>query len=738
MSIKPLHGGPSRLLTLVCLLLPATPGFVVAEERTAAIEEIFVTARKREEPLQQTPVAVTALTGESLERVFATDITDLHVRAPNVIVSDISGFSSSAAVFIRGIGNADIDSTVDPPVAIFIDGIYIPRPANNSLDLFDVEQIEILRGPQGTLFGRNTTGGAIHYRTKRPTGEFGARGSVTVGEYGRRDIRMAAEAPIVEDKLAAKIAIFSQEYDGYFKNTFTGTSGNRATKDQGGTDSLTIRPTILFTPNDTFDLTIIGEYIRERSEPTAQVPVGEPTQLVPLLYGEPQYERGEDVRTVSYNVPGYINNDIWGITVEANWDVWGGTLTSVSNYRETDSLMNGEVDNSAAPAFEILRDEPHDQISTELRFAKDLTDNLNLITGLYYFEQDYFLRRDTFIDVTNSGNIAHINAITGQEHTNLAFFAQVDYNLTDRLRFTLGGRYTKEDKDFYATLFSGYPNLSQQYDLDEDWSNFGPKVGVDYQFSDNGMVYASYSKGFKSGGFNGRSGTPFAFGPFDEEKVDAYEIGLKADWLDKRLRTNVALFWNDYKGLQRTIIRNLPDPDAPNPQETLTENAADATVKGFELEVVAIPVTGLQLNLAVGYNDAGYEEFFADINGDGTVTDNSDIPLQRAPEWTIGAGLSYDAQLGNMGTAVFTADFSHVAKQNNLASGVPKGEIGSYELLDMSVTWRAPSERYYATFYVKNVTDEVYQASITAVGALFDTNLISAPRRWGLTVGFDL
>ena len=182
----------------------------------------------------------------------------------------------------------------------------------------------------------------------------------------------------------------------------------------------------------------------------------------------------------------------------------------------------------------------------------------------------------------------------------------------------------------------------------------------------------------------------------------------------------------------------MQDPDAPNPQETLTENAADATVKGFELEVVAIPVTGLQLNLAVGYNDAGYEEFFADINGDGTVTDNSDIPLQRAPEWTIGAGLSYDAQLGNMGTAVFTADFSHVAKQNNLASGVPKGEIGSYELLDMSVTWRAPSERYYATFYVKNVTDEVYQASITAVGALFDTNLISAPRRWGLTVGFDL
>jgi iron complex outermembrane receptor protein len=220
--------------------------------------------------------------------------------------------------------------------------------------------------------------------------------------------------------------------------------------------------------------------------------------------------------------------------------------------------------------------------------------------------------------------------------------------------------------------------------------------------------------------------------------VVAYEIGLKADWLDNRLRTNVALFRNEYDDLQRTIIRNLPDPNAPNPQETLTDNAANATVQGFELEVVAVPVPGLQLNLAVGYNDAEYDEFIADLNGDGNITDNSAIPLQQAPEWTIGAGLSYDAELGSAGSATIRVDYSHASEQNNLASGIAKGEIDSYDLLDLSVTWRAPSERYYASLYVKNVTDEVYQQSITAVGALFDTNFLSSPRRWGLTVGFDL
>ena len=404
------------------LTFTSLPAAAASDE--AVLEEIVVTARKKEEPLQETPVAVTALTSETIERINATDLTDLHLRAPNVLISTTGSFNSSASVFIRGIGNADIDSTIDPPVAILMDGVYIPRPANNSLDLFDIEQIEVLRGPQGTLFGRNTTAGAINYRTRRPSGELGMRANITVGEYGRRDVRVAAEAPIVEDKFNAKVAVFSQEYDGYFRNTFTDAAGNRSSRDAGGTDSLAIRPILHFTPSDTFELTIIGEYLRERSEPNVGVNVSRPTQLLQVLHGNPPaFGYGADERRFAFNVPGYIDTDIKGATVEAIWDVGPGTLTAVANWRDTESLISSDIDMTSAAMFEILRDEPHEQKSAEVRYNFDINENINFTGGLYYFEQDYFLRRDTFLDVANTGNTTHLNAITGQEHENMAIFA---------------------------------------------------------------------------------------------------------------------------------------------------------------------------------------------------------------------------------------------------------------------------------------------------------------------------
>jgi iron complex outermembrane recepter protein len=315
------------------LIATITPPARAAEanEPVSTIEEIVVTARKREEPLQESPVAVTALTGETLERTFSTDISDLNGSAPNVMIEGIGAFSSSAAVFMRGVGNADIDSSIDPPVAIFVDGIYIPRPANSSIDMFDVEQVEVLRGPQGTLFGRNTTGGALHIRTRRPGNEFATRGSITVGEYGRRDLRAAAEAPVVEGVLAAKVAVFSQQFDGFFKNEFTGAPGNRSREKIGGTDSLNVRPMIHFTPNDTFEATLIGEWLKERSDPNPLVNISTPTQLVQRIYRPATFAPGQDVRHVNYNLsPGQIDNDIWGLTLEMNWEVFGGTVTSVS------------------------------------------------------------------------------------------------------------------------------------------------------------------------------------------------------------------------------------------------------------------------------------------------------------------------------------------------------------------------------------------------------------------------
>ena len=213
----------------------------------------------------------------------------------------------------------------------------------------------------------------------------------------------------------------------------------------------------------------------------------------------------------------------------------------------------------------------------------------------------------------------------------MAVFAQVDYQINDKLGLTVGGRYTEEEKDFMQAPFGVTPGAKIY--TDDEWSNFGPKVGLDYQINDDAMVYVSLSRGFKSGGFNGRGGTPTTLGPFDEETVDALEIGLKADWWDNKLRTNAVIFLNRYEDLQRTIIRNLVNCGCPNPQETVTDNAAEAEISGFELEIDYVPNENLNLGLALAYTDAGYEEFFADLNGSGTAVDNSGLPLQRAPEW---------------------------------------------------------------------------------------------------------
>ena len=736
-----LVGGVSTVALAAASFAVASPAIAqeaeAEEERQSGVNEIIVTARKRAEPLQETPVAVTAIGGEALDRIYATDLGDLSGRAPNVTINTIGNFTSSVSVFIRGIGNGDPDSTVDPSVGIYIDGVYLPRTANSALDLFDVEQVEVRRGPQGTLFGRNTTGGAINYRTKRPTGEFDIRGSITLGEYGQRDIRAAVETPIVEDVLAFKVAAFSQHLDGYYKNTnSTGGPGFRTAVDAGEVDTFTLRPALLFTPSDNFNLTIIGEYMRERSQNLPSINVSTPGQLLQVFWGPDTFGRDEEVREFAWNVPGFSDIDIWGITAEANWEIGNGTLTSITNYRETDDINNNDTDGTTAAFFETLRDQPHDQFSSELRYNWVPSDRLNVVAGMFYFRQEYFLRRDTFLNITNGPVTTHLNAITGQAHKNFAIFGQADYELTDRLGISLGGRWTTEKKDFYATLFTPFPNLGQQFDLEDDWSNFGPSAGIDYQLTDDALIYASYSKGFKSGGFNGRGGTPGALGPFDEESVDAFEIGLKADWFDNALRTNLAVFYSKYDDLQRTVIRTLPG--AANPQETITDNAASATVKGFELEVTAVPTTGLQLDFAVGYNDASYDEFLADVNGDGIETDNSDLDLSRAPKWTLGAGISYEADLGSAGYLTARGDWQYVDKQNLLASGDPSGRISSYQIVDASIRWDLPGEQFYVSAFVKNLTDEIYELSFTPVGALFAFHNISPPRRFGITIGYDM
>ena len=749
----------------VSLLLQGTAVAAETEEslveKYGVLEEVITTARKREEPLQDTPVASTVLGGERLDLLFHADLKTIAFPAPNVNIAQVSAFSNAISMSIRGISNADIDSTVDPPVALFVDGVYLARPVASSLDMFDVESLEILRGPQGTLFGRNTSAGAIQIRNRRPTGEFGVRSRLTVGEYGRLDFKGAVDFPIIEGVLAGKLGFLSQNMDGYYESSINGS-------DLGEEEILAFRPMISWTPTDTFDLTLIGEYHKNESEPTPQSNETTSDKVLCALHGfcGAPIDTIDEYEVESVDV-GYIDAEIWGITAEMNYDVAAGTFTWISNYRDTDEDVVYDPDAVIYPMFLVDRRQPHEQYSTEFRFASNAYERFDFVAGVFVFHQEYELERYTSLAVIAPPPFT-IYSVTGQDHDAFSVFGEINFHVTDALTLTVGGRYTDEEKDFFQEPF-GAPNSGESGErttLKESWDDFGPKFGVQYRITNDVMTYFTYQKGFKSGGMNGRCGTSVTCSrSFDPEKVDGYELGMKAEFFDNRMRANLALFYSEYDDLQRGQIVPLP-PGFPNPQETITDNAAAAEMKGFELELTWLALDDLVFNFAVGYLDSEYQDFCADINGSelydsmpesdcgGSVAqtsnfddpggaaaylvdeDNSQFAIARAPEWNYSINGTYDLLLGNGGSVVTNARY--VWTDDLYTDNAERSEREDVGLLDASIGYRSPEGLWSISLFGRNLTDEVYADSRTLVPPLFDTRKVNAPRRWGVELTVEL
>ncbi|MGE4058405.1 MAG: TonB-dependent receptor, partial [Sphingomonadales bacterium] len=652
------------------------------------------------------------------------------------------------------------------PVAVFVDGVYFPRPNNTALDMFDVESLEILRGPQGTLFGRNTSAGAVQVRTRRPSGEFGTRGSLTVGQYGQLEVRASVDVPIVQDKFDAKVAVLSSQSSGYYRNTLDG-------KKIGKEDNFAIRPILRFRPNDDLTLTLIGEYIRNDAGQTPAVNGSLPPQTLCSAWGdcgEPRIPRSKFTKD-DFNVGSTLGNEatmknkIWGITGELIWDVGPGEITWVSNYRKTESFFVLEVDPSVVPMWWTPRDEPHKQASSELRFASTAWDKFDFVAGIYGMYQKFSLTHEIFIQSRPTLPRNHQIGYAAQSHKVFSVFAEGNYHLTDALTITAGGRFTWERKSFEAMTPGPFasPNPLLIFDP-ESWNDFGPKAGIDYKFTDNALAYFTYSKGFRSGGWNAQLSTPTSAGPYNPETVNAFELGLKSDWFDNKLRANVAFFLNKYKGLQRSIVR--PVPGVAVGQEVVTENAAAADIKGVELEITAIPVEGLQLSGSLGFLDAKYSDFCADTDGPamfataptsecGTVinvttpgstgagnylvpVDLTGLPLQRAPKWQLSLGANYEVPVGNAGTLQFNARYTYVSNLNVAIDGSTRGERGKVNLFDASVTYKDIDGRYSVSVFGKNLTNEIYLNNMTHVAAFLTSYGLSEPRRWGIELSWEL
>ena len=543
-----------------------------ATKRASAVlmEEVLVTGRKKSdaELLQDVPVAITAVSGEQIEAMFATDLTDIGYQAPNVSLNPVATIPNYANFVIRGFGLNGSVLSDDPSVGVIIDGMYLGVPAGVVTNTFDLEGIEILRGPQGTLFGRNVTGGAALLTTRQPAEEFSFRARTIYGNDSNKQIMVSVDAPMADDKAYSRMTILYSEHGDSYDNVVEGPG------DLGEKDLLVIRPKLRLTPTEHLTINLSAEYGDGDAEPGARR----------FLFNAFKGTIGGVA--VNSGIPSVVSNNSNKVSVDfipevtTTWKhaiaevIWHftdrSTLKSITSWRDLkQSNIAQDIDGTGIDFFNF-RDGfiNQEQYSQEFILTTEVRDNIELTTGVYYFEQeyDYGEQREIGKDFGLGGGpgIALDQAGVGTiEHDTSAVFAQADFLLNDNWIMNIGARMTWESKDAaLARRLTGecragtsngtLPNCVNAFFDDESWSNFTPKIGVQYTLNDDTQTYASFTKGFRSGGFNIRATSESSTGPYEEEKIDAWEIGLKTDFLGNRGRLNLAVFLNQFEDLQRT------------------------------------------------------------------------------------------------------------------------------------------------------------------------------------------
>ena len=620
---------------------------------------------------------------------MATDLGDIQNLVPNLTL--YQGDASNAVVYVRGIGQRDSLAFADPGVGIYLDQVYLGRAQGAFLDIFDIERIEVLRGPQGTLYGRNTIGGAIKYVSRAPGNELAGEVSVLAGDYGRRDIKATLEGPLIDGQLMAKASVAKMSRDGYARNTFTG-------GDDGDKDTLAGRLSLLWDASDAISVTLALDHTDDDPE-TSRTPV-RATEVFGIAPNSDPFKVQADFNDRNELETG-------GVAVTVDWQLNDAlTLLSISSSRSMDYAAHLDLDATELAIFNVFVDQEQDQFSQELQLTY-LGDKLTAVAGLYYFNEE---------DVTESGIFGPVisfinNSENDLETDSYAAYGDVSYQWDSQWRLTAGLRYTSEEKsfkrvqEFYPADQTFPPELGTglqvtNIDVDDDWEMFTPKLGVDYQFDDDAMAYASISKGFKSGGFDGRSNDEFGATPYDEETLWAYELGIKSKLWQQRLQLNAAVFYYDYEDLQLSSFTAAEDGSF----QALFTNAGEAETYGAELELSALLAEGFTVDLNLGYLDAEYEEF---IGADGEdISDERE--MVNSPEWTSRLAVSYELLLADGGTISLNAD---VAYRDKVYSTVSSSEVlaqSGYSIWNAQVQWLSPDQQWELLISGKNLTDKEY------------------------------
>ncbi|MFT4826150.1 MAG: iron complex outermembrane receptor protein [Halioglobus sp.] len=719
------------LTALAFAIAATTAPTVLAQDKGFALEEVLVTARKREESIQKVPVSVTSITRE-LKEASLRRLDDIQSFTPNVYIRTTAGIPGGAAISIRGVSYQETDKSLDPSIGVVMDGLYLGTSSGSLLNNFDTKAIEVLRGPQGTLFGKNTTGGVVNIIRGDVTMEWGGDASVTLGDDGREDIKGVLNVPLIEDKLGVKLFANQIKSDGWVKNITIG-------EDAFGDDKSTYGFAALWRPTENFDVKFHYEHNNDETDVGANVTASQPGQDLDcnlegaLFTGACESTSRSDEDKSTANDRNYNDSEYDTMILTMNWDLGGFLVTSITGNREMKEEYRFEFDGGPQEFlyFDYLNE--WDQFSQELRFTSQFSDTVEFVAGLYYWEVDYLQDWNvwqllTTIDAIGgivpgvpggAGFTADTVSRNGQSQdtTSYAAFAQGDWDINDKWTMTAGIRYTYEEKDFTGgdgIVFTNVPGQPQPAfptrDFKDDWSEVTSKLGFRYQYNDDIMVFGSWSEGFKSGGFFGRQAN-FNIDPtYEPEYVTNWELGMKSTWMDGRMIFNPTVFYNDYEDKQEDILIPI---DLTN-VATVIRNAGALEIFGVELELQFQVTENWNIRASYGYLDAEYDKYLADLNGDQVITDNTDITPRNTPENTFGFNSTYTIPMGSGELVTFASyrwrDEIEVLAFRDPTPGAqgndPLGNLDSIENLDLTISYIWNDGRYRLTGYGRNVTDE--------------------------------
>ncbi len=718
-------------------LLPSQPTFA-QDDGSARIEEIIVTARKREESLQDVPLAVTALDMAAIEGNHVSVITDIDKLVPNVDLADNPFAGQALGATIRGVGFSDLEKSFEPAVGFSIDGVFLASNTGGAIDAFDIEQVEVLRGPQGTLFGRNTVGGVINVRRSRPTGELGLKLGTRLSNHGGEEYLAVANAPELGDVLSVKAYAFSKKLDTFATNTVTGRKDPQTDLFSGGL-------ALLFEPSDRFEALVSLDYFDDESQGPPTYNLSQPGELfcdIPLgllagglvnpgngvcADGSQEFAESTGFDEFTRGTPFITHIDGWSVTANIEYEISDTlTLTSVTGYRETnDQLLEenigGVLETSpigqavfGVPNLELLyqnRVQEADQFSQEFRLSGEWGDNLEFVSGVFFLDSEYTLTGGEYPDGSfgNTQVLGAVSAITetAQQAQAFAIFVDGTYQISDRLSFSGGLRFSYEEKDFQNNyILSPAAGVTGQIvDISEDWDSPTGRAILQYELSDNAMVYGGYSRGFRSGGFNGRAASPASSGPYDQETLDSFEIGFRTEFFDNRLRFNPTVFYAKYDDKQEENLVQV-EGAPPGTIETFVQNASEVDISGAELEVLAVLSDSLTFRGAFGYVDAEFVQFLGINLQDptGPLIDISGTQnLRSGPEKTVSVGLNYSRLImDGKFELILDAQYSYQDEVTTARSRDPlrlrRDIVGSINSADFSAMLRTQRDGANFTF----------------------------------------